>query len=136
MGRRFVRRLVGVAFVAPVIALAVSACATSTQYMGIDLASESVLRDIRSLVQRARAGDKHAQLELGIAFEQGRGVPRDLGAACSLYKQAASDSGGPIWAYVPGLGGGSGQVMQVGDAPFQLGLTAATERLKELDHEC
>ncbi len=105
------------------------------QYMGIDLASEFVLRDIRSLAQRAQAGDKQAQLELGIAFEQGRGVPRDLEAARSLYKLAASDSGGPIWVYVPGVNGSAGRVMQVGDTPFQVGLAAAAERLEALDNE-
>lgn len=124
-----------IVMVPPTIALALSACAASTHYMGIDIASESVLRDIRSLAQRAQAGDKHAQLELGIAFELGRGVPRDLEAARSLYKLAASDSGGPIWVYVPGVNGSAGRVMQVGDAPFQVGLAAAAQRLEALDNE-
>lgn len=134
MGCDFVKWSAWAALVVPAIALALSACAASTHYMGIDIASESVLWDIRSLAQRAQAGDKHAQLELGIAFELGRGVPRDLKAARSLYKQAANDSGGVIWVYSPPVGSGTrGQVIPIDTGVRRAGLEEAKRRLEEME---
>ena len=98
--------------------------------MGISLAAGQVDTKLQQLATRARAGDKHAQLELGIAFEEGRGVERDLTKARNLYRLAASDSGGRMWVYLPSVGNGTkGRVMQVDRGPKISGLTEAKTRL-------
>ncbi|WP_144243880.1 SEL1-like repeat protein [Sphingopyxis sp. MWB1] len=111
------------------------ASCSSNVYMGISLTEGVGDPELRSLAQRASVGDKQAQLDLGIRYEQGNGVERDLAQAKRLYRLAASDSGGRMWVYIPGVSGSSGRVMQVGDAPFQVGLEAAQKRLEVLDHE-
>src|SRR5690349_18970327 len=93
-----------VAAVAGPSVLAVGACSSGSSYMSIPLADPAWAApgtEVRELAQRAQAGDKQAQLDLGIAFEEGRGVPRDLGKARRLYRLAAADSGGRTWVYSP-----------------------------------
>ncbi len=88
---------------------------------------------LQSLARRAQAGDKQAQLELGIRFEEGRGVERDLKKAKKLYGKAASDSGGTIWVYSPPVGNGtSGRVIPVNTGAKQSGLAEAKRRLEAL----
>ncbi len=79
--------------------------------------------ELGSLAQRASTGDKHAQLELGIRFEEGRGVERDLKKARKLYGKAASDSGGTIWVYSPPVGNSPGRVIPLNTDPKFNGLT-------------
>jgi len=114
-------------------ALTLTACAAPTSYMGIEFAAASASVDqaeIGSLARRAQAGDKQAQLELGIRFEEGRGVERDLNKARKLYAQAASDTGGTIWVYSPPVGNGTkGRVIPVNAGPKQFGLVEAKRRL-------
>ncbi|WP_143084890.1 SEL1-like repeat protein [Novosphingobium sp. CF614] len=99
-------------------------------YMGIPLFAGQVAPELQQLAARARAGDKQAQLDLGIAFEEGHGVEQDLGKARDLYRLAASDSGGPVWVYVPSVGNGTkGRVMQVDRGPKMSGLAEAKARL-------
>jgi len=62
---------------------------------------------LSQLASEAQRGSKQAQLELGIRFEEGRGVALDMGKARKLYAQAASDSGGTIWVYSPPVGNGT-----------------------------
>lgn len=108
-------------------------CAASSTYMGLDLTTPNVPVELRELARWAQAGDKQAQLELGIAFEEGRGVGRNLGKARRLYAQAASNSGGPMWVYVPPVvPGQAGRVMQVGGQSPVQGLRAARLRLEAL----
>ena len=83
-----------------------SGCATDG-YAGVPFAPGAADPELQSLAQSARAGDKQAQLELGIRYEEGRGVPVDLRRAVWLYLQAAVDSGGVRPVYVPGSGSGS-----------------------------
>lgn len=71
---------------------ALAACAPSS-YAGISFAAGSAPAELQSLARRAEAGDKQAQLELGIAYEEGRGVAVDLGRARDLYFDAATDEG-------------------------------------------
>lgn len=112
--------------------LAVSACAPR-EYMGISLKQGIAAPDLQDLARRAKSGDKRAQLDLGIAFEEGRSVERDLTKARSLYRLAATDSGGPVWIYVPAVVKGErGRVMQVGESPRQRGLAQAKLRLEAL----
>ena len=124
-------------------ALALAGCAAPSRYMGIDI-SQSVRpervegfqerADLHSLASRAQSGDKQAQLELGIRFEEGRGVTRDLKKARKLYAKAATSSGGTIWVYSPPVGNGtSGRVIPVNAGPRQHGLAEAKRRLEGLE---
>ena len=89
---------------------------------------------LKVLARRAQAGVKAAQLELGIRFEEGRGVERDLGKARALYRLAASTSGGQIWIYSPPVGNGSsGRVIPVNTGPKQVGLAEAKRRLEAVE---
>ncbi|HEX5537713.1 MAG TPA: hypothetical protein VFX27_11010, partial [Sphingobium sp.] len=84
------------ALVLGAILLAAPACATSS-YMGISMNPGEASPEVQALAQRAQRGDKQAQLDLGIRFEEGNGVPQDKARAVKLYRQATSDSGGTIW---------------------------------------
>jgi len=111
--------------------LTTGACATH-HYMGISMIPGEAAPDVQALAQRAQAGDKQAQLDLGIRFEEGAGVPQDAGRAMKLYRQAASDSGGRIWVYTPEPGNGAkGRVVPVDRGPKQTGLDEAKKRLQE-----
>jgi hypothetical protein len=66
---------------------ALAGCAAGRS-MGIPIASGAADPEIRTLAQRARAGDKSAQLALGIRYEEGRGVERDPQIARRLYLAA------------------------------------------------
>ena len=118
-------------------ALMLAGCAAPSRYMGIDIASTSAdveRADLQSLASRAQSGDKQAQLELGIRFEEGRGVTRDLKKARKLYAKAATSSGGTIWVYSPPVGNGtSGRVIPVNAGPRQHGLAEAKRRLEGLE---
>ena len=46
--------------------------------------------------------------ELGIRFEEGRGVPRDLEKARKLYRIAVISTGGTTFYYSPGANGNAG----------------------------
>lgn len=113
--------------------LPLGGCAAPTRYMGIDLTARNLPEELQHLARMAQLGDKQAQLDLGIAFEQGFGVPADRAKARSLYAQAASNSGGPVWVYVPSVVAGQpGRVMQVGTTPRRTGLREARLRLEAL----
>jgi hypothetical protein len=114
-------------------ALLFSGCA-SHSYMGVSLKPGGADPAVQALAARASAGDKQAQLDLGIRFEEGSGVARDLTTAKKLYGQAASDSGGTIWVYTPPVGNGtSGRVVPVQSGTKQYGLAEAQRRLKTLE---
>ena len=101
--------------------------------MGIALASASADASLRLLAAHAASGDKFAQFELGMRFEDGRGVMRDLAKARKLYRLAASPSGGPLWSYVPPAAKGQrGQIMHVDGGPRFAGLKQAKDRLDSL----
>lgn len=120
------------ALVLGAILLATPACATSS-YMGISMIPGEASPEVQGLAQRARAGNKQAQFDLGIKFEEGNGVPQDEARAIRLYKQAARDSGGAQWVYVPSPGNGApARVMPVDTGPRQAGLEEAKRRLGNL----
>ncbi|MGV3555288.1 MAG: SEL1-like repeat protein [Croceibacterium sp.] len=118
-------------------ACALGACAAGSSYMGIPLDAPVAAGPdaaLRNLAARAQAGDKHAQLELGIAFEESRGVRRDLRKAERLYRLAATDSGGTMWVYTPpATPGERGRVMPLNQGPRNSGLAEAKRRLIALD---
>jgi hypothetical protein len=73
---------------APLVA---GACA-ATSYAGIPLAAGAADPELQALARRAQAGDGQAQLELGIRYEQGRGVPAQPALARSLYLSVVEGS--------------------------------------------
>ncbi|QSR20422.1 SEL1-like repeat protein [Novosphingobium sp. KA1] len=117
-----------------VCALLLSGCA-SGNYMGIPLAAGKSDPILRELAARAKSGDKQAQLDLGIRFEDGHGVPVDLLRAKALYNAAASDGGGIQWVYVPSPGNGAkARVVSINRQPTQPGLDEAKMRLSNLSN--
>ncbi len=113
--------------------IALSACAAPSSYAGIPLSPGAADEDLQQLARRAQAGDKHAQLELGIRYEEGRGVPRDIRKAKRLYTIAAADSGGTIHVYMPPVGkNGQGRIVPVSDGPVRRGLLQAKIRREAL----
>jgi len=119
---------------AAAVLLSLQACASSKSYMGIPLVKGQTNPELRQLAMRARTGDKQAQLELGIRFEEGRGVGRDIEKAQDMYRLAASDSGGPTWVFVPStVKGQRGKVVPVDRGPMLRGLEEARWRLKGLE---
>jgi hypothetical protein len=87
---------------------------------------------LQQLARQAQAGDKHAQLELGIRYEEGRGVPVDPKRAGRLYRLAASDRGGDIHVFSPPVGSNSSATILSIQRPQQLGLLEAKVRLERL----
>jgi hypothetical protein len=115
------------------LAALLSACTAPSSYMGIGFAPGAASPELQTLAQRAQAGDKQAQLDLGIAYEEGRGVVADRNKALKLYTLASVDTGGTMWVYVPPVGNGtSGRVMPVSLGTREKGLSEATRRLDAL----
>lgn len=81
---------------------------------------------------RAGLGDKPAQLALGIAYEEGNGVPRDPRRAAKLYRAAALPTSGTIYVYSPPVGKSPGQVLPLRSGPDRAGLPEAMLRLARL----
>ncbi|WP_129791748.1 SEL1-like repeat protein [Sphingosinicella sp. CPCC 101087] len=114
------------------IPLFLGACAASS-YAGILLNAGTVDPELQDLALRAHAGDKHAQLELGIRYEEGLGVPINHDRAEQLYRAAASDSGEPLYVYSPPVGQhGRGRVLPVRNESAWRGLPEAQARLAAL----
>lgn len=127
-----IKRGIAAALLACAVPLTLSACTPST-YAGISLRPGAADPELQALARRAQAGDKQAQLELGIRYEEGRGVPRDLEWAEELYRSAAASSGGQIYVYSPPIGSsGPGRVVSVKAGPRRSGLREAQERLERL----
>jgi hypothetical protein len=115
------------------LAALLSACAAPTSYMGIGFSPGAASPELQMLAQRAQTGDKQAQLDLGIAYEEGRGAAVDLERARKLYAQAAATSGGKIYIYQsPVRKGGRGRVVPVNLGPVIRGLEIAKVRLDGL----
>ena len=113
--------------------LAFAACASPQTYSFIPLAPGAADPALQTLARRAGAGDKQAQLELGIRYEEGRGVSRDFARAEKLYRAAARESGGVTIVYnPPATKGGAGSLQRLDHGPAKPGLTEARERLERL----
>lgn len=110
--------------------ITLAGCAAPLSYMGVSLKPGAVDAAIQQQARQAMAGDKQAQLDLGIRFEEGMGVARDLTKAKKLYHHAASDSGGFRLLLVPGSSGLTTTV--VGMGPKIDGNEAAQARLRRL----
>ena len=123
-------------FAAALLALAapltLAAC-TPTTYAGISLKPGAADPELQSLASRAQAGDKHAQLELGIRYEEGRGVSYDLERAEQLYRFAAADNLGTRLVYIPAPSPtGRSAIIPINGGVFSPGLPAARARLVEM----
>ncbi len=119
-----------------VIGAMASACAsTASPYYGIDLSAvyadaSTETAQIQALARRAKAGEKQAQLALGIRFEEGEGVPRDLEAARALYSQAAEDTQLKHTAFISDGGATRAETVYTG---VEKGLEEAADRLRQLE---
>jgi len=86
------------------------------------------------LERSARSGDKQAQLALGIRYELGLGVPRDLGRATELYRSAAAPTSREQFVYSPSTRAGTaGRVIRL-DGVTEPGLPEAALRLRTLEN--
>jgi TPR repeat protein len=111
-------------------AVLLASCAAPTSYMGIDLQQGFESAKLRALARHASLGDKYAQLELGILFEEGVQVRRDDRAAELLYERAARNESDRVWFYQPSAGrGSSGHVDSLPYSGGRAGLDEARERL-------
>ena len=89
--------------------------------------------EVEQLRCAASAGDKHAQLALGIRYETGEGVPRDLKRAEEFYARAARAERRPAHVYSPAVGKERhGGVIPVGASIVTPGLGEARRRLEAL----
>jgi hypothetical protein len=125
--KSYLRRAILIALLA-----AVPGCTAPTSYMGIVFNSDVVEPELRNLAALASSGDKHAQLELGIRFEEGRGVPIDRNRAITLYRLAAAGSGGPLWVWVPAMVDVPGRVLPITHGQRVQGLIEASKRLQAI----
>jgi len=111
------------------VALLSAACANQS-YMGISLVPGRASAELQDLARRAQSGNKQAQLDLGIRYEEGIGINRDLNVARRLYTAAAHSTKHAIFIYLPPVrAGGSGTVLPTMVSPPDQGLAAARERL-------
>jgi hypothetical protein len=115
------------------VSVGLSACGAPASYFGIPLNTRTDDAELQSLAERARGGDKHAQLELGRRYEEGRGVRADRGRALKLYRKAAADRGGTQLIYIPSSRpGGRAMTVPVSSGPRSAGLPEAAARLLRL----
>lgn len=105
------------------LVLSLGAC-SGTSYMGISLQSDS---EISALARQAKAGDKNAQYQLGMRFENDDQVPSNQEKARKLYFLAATPTGGSQITYVPTNNGVKPQLINRG--PLVAGIAEAREKL-------
>ncbi|MEM6267591.1 MAG: hypothetical protein AAF707_08700 [Pseudomonadota bacterium] len=86
------------------------------------------LMPLSGLALEASDNNRHAQLELGKRFEDGRGVEEDLDSAEWLYHYAATATG-PVALFLPNSG-----VFLPLQGTYKPGLREARNRLEELQH--
>ena len=94
---------------------------------GIDLTAE---QSLERLVCEARDGDQSSQYLLGKLYEDGVGVPADLGEAAKWYRRAAKGRSGTTYVYSAPVGDERyGRVLPVTTGPDTPGLSEAQYRL-------
>jgi TPR repeat protein len=113
--------------------LALAACAAPSSYMGISFAPGAAASNLQDLARRAQAGDKQAQLDLGIAYEEGRGDGVDLKRAEALYWMAAADTGRVVLVHsLPYGNGAHGRVLLIQPHRRQAAIPEARKRLETI----
>ncbi len=83
------------------LALSGAVSCVGERYAGVELRAGGAPIEVQMLARKAREGDKRAQFALGERYERGDGVPRDQRRAATLYRAAASESGGTRMMFVP-----------------------------------
>ena len=101
--------------------------ATDTSIGNTDFALTDASTD--ALQCHAARGDKAAQLELGIRYDEGRGVAADPARAASLYAAAAAFTSGLMFIYTPPVGASPGRTLPYRTGPDQNSLPEAMYRL-------
>ncbi len=125
-------RVIGFALSA--IAICPTGGCSVNQYAGIPFASGAASVELQNVALRAATGDKHALLALGIAYEEGQIVAKDLNRAKRLYAAAAKSTGGTRYIHTPIIPGvAPSQVRAINNGPLQRGLIDAKRRLDRLD---
>ncbi|MEP0191124.1 MAG: SEL1-like repeat protein [Erythrobacter sp.] len=99
--------------------------------LATDLAIKCEFMPLNALAMASATGSKHAQLELGKRFEDGRGVELDLEKAEKLYKRASQTTGGAMSTCVWNEHTKTCTPIII-DLPYDHGLAEATERLTQL----
>ncbi|MEO0870714.1 MAG: hypothetical protein AAFY19_01965 [Pseudomonadota bacterium] len=117
------------------IAFFCSACTSSSTYYGIGIGSSKEgasieAAQIQEIARRASRGDKEAQLELAIRFEEGDGVEKDIKSALDLLRQAAQESQISSTIFIPDGGAVRAERVFAGIRP---GNQQAQQRLKRLE---
>ena len=108
---------------------------TPKRYMGISLEEGAAPAAIQALGQRARGGNKEAQLELGVLFEDGIGLEQNLTRAKYLYRRASKDTKHSVWVYMPAAGyKGRGGVVK-SRFVVQRRVSEAEYRLRNIDNK-
>jgi hypothetical protein len=110
-------------FAIQTLVLSITAC-SGTSYMGIPLQPDS---ELSALAREAKAGEKNAQYQLGMRFENGDQIPSNQEKARKLYFLAATPTGGSQITYVPTNNGVKPQLINRG--PLVAGIAAAREKL-------
>jgi TPR repeat protein len=122
-----------VAQLAIAAALVLPACAGKPSYAGIPLLPGAADAGLQELARRAQGGDKQAQLDLGIRYEEGRGVAPSRKRAMALYAAAARPSGGVSYVYNPPAAKGQlGSLHRIDSGEIRQGLPEAGRRLIRL----
>jgi hypothetical protein len=117
-----------------VVVMSLSACASGTSYMGIDLRPGQADRGIQLLAMQARQGDQEALLHLAAAYDFGLGVAPDRNRAIRLYQLAARSDPGSMYVWVPD-GSAGGRVQRLDTGPPRAGSHTARQRLQQLQNE-
>jgi hypothetical protein len=130
--RRVTGRRARAVSLAASLALTASCAAAPSSYMGIDLAAPPATAEaaeIQDLAKRARKGDKQAQTDLGIRFEEGRGVEQDFDRALELYTLATTGRDGRYTIFVPTNGAVRAETVSTGEVEVN---AEAQKRLSRL----
>lgn len=105
------------------------------RYAGVPLRARAASPELRALTTRARFRDRRAQRELGIRFEEARGVSASIARAKYLYRKVVAERGGVLWVYTPSVVQGQpGRVAPLDLGPKSPGLDEARRRLASLDY--
>jgi len=91
--------------------------------------------NIQSLMNAACSGDRYAQYQLGVAFDEGDGVETDPALAATYYRLAAAVNTGKSYIYVPGAGKVPGYVTPIDNGQAHPGDARAKYRLALLYKE-
>lgn len=102
-------------------------CAAPTHYMGIDLSrpvdpNRVIEYDIQNQAKRAKSGDKWSQFILGLYFEDGVRVEKNIARALKLYAAAGSGGSGKQTIFIPQDGIVQAQAINTGKPTKGLGL--------------